>query len=250
MATVRDRALSILELLVKHVRGLPLSEIGDRLSIPRSATHRLLTDLREAGYVRQNELTTHYSLTVKLAALGLNYLAATGLSDISQPVLDELAAEVGELVRFAVFEEKSLVWIAKAQGAKTGLRYDPDAGVDVYLAATATGIAWLSELSKEKALELVIQQGFDKAPHAPQTLEFLLKQIEETKEKGYAWVIDAYVEGTSSVALVVKNIATNEPTGVLSIAGPSVRFTAEKMEAVLPLLKQAAEALGQISWPR
>ena len=45
MPSSRDRALLIVELLVPEVRGLPMSDIADRLGIPRTATHRLLADL-------------------------------------------------------------------------------------------------------------------------------------------------------------------------------------------------------------
>ncbi|MEZ2721865.1 IclR family transcriptional regulator [Paenalcaligenes hominis] len=250
MTAIRDRALSILELLAAHVEGLSLSDISDRLNIPRSATHRVLNDLREMGYVKQNESTSHYALTVKLAALGLSYLSATGINDISQPILDELAEKSAELVRLAIFEENQLIWIAKAQGAKTGLRYDPDAGIEVYFPATATGMAWLAAHSKEQALELTIHQGFEKAkrmgPNAPVTIDALLGEIEKTKEQGYAWMVDTYVEGTSSVAMVIADKNGGKPMGVLTVSGPSVRFNEEAMRNVLPDLKQAVFTLSQV----
>lgn len=250
MTAIRDRALSILELLTSHVEGLSLSDIGDQLNIPRSATHRVLNDLREMGYVKQNESTTHYSLTVKLAALGLSYLSATGINDISQPILDDLAEKSSELVRLALFEENQLIWIAKAQGAKTGLRYDSDAGVEVYYPATATGMAWLAAHSKEQALELTIHQGFEKAkrlgPNAPITIDALLSEIEKTKARGYAWMVDTYVEGTASVAMVIAGRDGATPIGVVTISGPSVRFNEEAMEKMLPDLKQAVFTLQQV----
>ena len=49
MPSTRDRALLIVELLVPEVRGLPMSDIADRLGIPRTATHRLLADLKEGA---------------------------------------------------------------------------------------------------------------------------------------------------------------------------------------------------------
>lgn len=250
MTAVRDRALSIIELLAFNVEGLSLSEIGDRLNIPRSATHRVLNDLRDMGYVKQNDSTAHYALTIKLAALGLSYLAATGMNDISQPILDELAKKSEELVRLAIFEEKQLIWIAKSQGAKTGLRYDPDAGVDVYFPATATGIAWLAALSKEEALELTIHQGFEKAktmgPNAPVTVDALLKEIEKAKNQGYAWMVDTYVEGTSSVAMVIPSKNSDKPLGVITISGPSIRFNEKEMKKMLLDLKQAVFTLSQV----
>lgn len=249
MTAVRDRALSIIELLAFNVDGLSLSEIGDRLNIPRSATHRVLNDLRDMGYVKQHESTAHYALTIKLSALGLSYLAALGLNDIAQPVLDELAAKAEELVRLAVFEENQLIWIAKSQGAKTGLRYDPDAGLEVYFPTTATGIAWLAALSKEEALELTIHQGFERAktkgPKAPVTIDALLKEIDKAQQQGYAWMVDTYVEGTASVAMVIPNKKGNKPLGVLTVSGPSIRFKQKEMEKILPDLKQAVLTLAQ-----
>lgn len=250
MTAMRDRALSIIELLASHIEGLPLSEIGDNLNIPRSATHRVLNDLREMGYVKQNESTTHYSLTFKLAALGLSYLSATGINDISQPILDDLAEKSSELVRLSIFEEKQLIWIAKAQGAKTGLRYDPDAGLEVYYPATATGMAWLAAHTIEEALELTIHQGFERAknmgPNAPVTIDALLNEIGKAKEQGYAWLVDTYVEGTSSVAMVIPSQNEAVPLGVLTISGPSVRFNEKAMQAVLPDLKKAVFTLSQV----
>lgn len=40
-----DRGLAIIELLAMHGGPLPLHAIADRLNIPRSGTHRLLTML-------------------------------------------------------------------------------------------------------------------------------------------------------------------------------------------------------------
>jgi DNA-binding IclR family transcriptional regulator len=73
-------------------------------------------------------------------------------------VLDALAARSGELARLALVDGDTLTWIAKAQGAATGLRYDADAGRGVILHATATGKVWLASLPEARALELVARE--------------------------------------------------------------------------------------------
>ena len=45
--------------------------------------------------------------------------------------------------------------LIKAQGARFGLRYDADMGIDVRLSCSAAGHAWLMTLSEERALELL-----------------------------------------------------------------------------------------------
>jgi IclR family acetate operon transcriptional repressor len=90
-----DRAISIIELLSKNALGLPLSAIADELSIPRSATHRLLADLREEGYVRQEYEGGTYRLTAKVVALGFTFLGAAGVTAELQPILDRLGSGLG-----------------------------------------------------------------------------------------------------------------------------------------------------------
>ncbi|KDR30485.1 IclR family transcriptional regulator [Caballeronia grimmiae] len=248
MTAVRDRALAIVELLSHHVHGLPMSEVGDRLGIPRTAAHRLLTDLKETGYVKQDPNTSQYRLTVKLASLGLSYLAATGITDAAQPLLDDLAEFSGELVRLAVAEGEDLIWVAKAQGARTGLRLDADAGLEIYFPATANGIAYLAAFDEERALALISRQGMERAremgPGAPQSLRALLEHIELARQRGYAVVFDAYEAGTSAIAAVVQLGGNSEPLGTISIAGPSIRMTAERMEALAPKLIECAKAMA------
>lgn len=248
MLSVRDRAISIVELLARKPDGCGMSEVSDQLGIPRSATHRLLNDLKEMGYVRQDHEGGKYMLTVKVVALALSYLSASGITDIAQPLLDRLAADSGELVRLAVVDGDSLVWVAKAQGARSGLRYDPDAGSSVYLPSTANGFAWLAAVSEERALQLIAAQGLDRlhemGPNAPQALAEVMERVRQTRERGYGVVHEVYERGTSALAVAILHPASNAPIGAVSIAGPSIRLSEERMKALAPLVQTCATDLA------
>ena len=144
MSGVMERTLGILELLSQHGEGLELAAIADQLNMPRSAAHRLLNDLVRCGYVRQLRDHGDYMLTTKLVSIGLSFLSHSGIVDFSQPLLDRLAEVSGELVRLGVVDGERLTWVARAQGARQGLRYDPDMGSDARLSCSASGIAWMS----------------------------------------------------------------------------------------------------------
>jgi IclR family transcriptional regulator, acetate operon repressor len=251
MTAVRERALAIVELLVQNVEGLPMSEIADRLGIPRTAAHRVLADLKDSGYVKQDSASAQYKLTVKLASLGLSYLAATGITDAAQPLLDDLASACGELVRLAVREGDDLIWVAKSQGARTGLRYDPDTGHEIYLPATANGIAFLAAVDEDRALSLIARQGMqrvrERGPGAPRSMKALMSEVERARERGFAIVLDAYEAGTSAIAAAIIDNPRDEPIGTVSIAGPSIRMTAERMETLGPMVVECARALALAS---
>jgi DNA-binding IclR family transcriptional regulator len=143
-----DRGLSILEHLTHHPQGLPLSLLASELDIPLGACHRLLADLQHRGYVRQARKQADYVLTTKMVSLGLGFLSSAGIVDVAEPLLERLSQRSGELVRLSIVDDDRLTWVAKSQGMRqTGLRYDPDMGMDARLSCTASGHAWLMTLS-------------------------------------------------------------------------------------------------------
>ena len=242
-----DRALRAIELLATCAESLKLHDVADRLNVPKSAAHHLLADLMEHGYVRQ-DAGGSYLLTSKLLGLGYAWLASSGVADAVQPTLDRLAAATGELVRYAVVDGERLTWVAKAQGARFGLRVDPDQGMEPVLYCTATGHAWLASYDEEEAIRLVMLQGFgrlsDHGPNAPRTVDELRKSMALARARGYATAIDSSAPGTSSLASVVRHPVTDQTVGVLSISGPSIRLTEARIRDLAPQLLEAARELA------
>lgn len=251
MSSVLDRALNILECLAHSPGGLQLYVLAERLDMPRSAAHRLLADLARLGYVEQYRVSEIYRLTLKISALGQTFLSLNGILDIAQPILETLADKAGELVRLSIVSDERLTWVAKAQGARTGFRYDPDAGAEAHLASTSSGHAWLSTLSDEEAVRLVSRQGFGDArelgPNAVKTVQALLTQIEIARRDGYALVVESSAPGLSAISTPVRTREGTRTIGVLSIAGPSMRLPEERLRRLAPDLLAAAAELSAAS---
>lgn len=250
MNGVLERTLGILELLSQRGEPIELAAIADQLDIPRSATHRLLTDLVRCGYVRQMRDHGDYMLTTKLVSLGLSFLSNTGIVDVAQPLLDRLAEISGELVRLSVIDGQRLTWVARAQGARQGLRYDPDMGSDARLSCSSSGIAWLSALSDEEALHLLASQELGRpeqfGPNAPRTVQAVLAQVQAARHRGYSITVETYTAGLNAMAAPIR-LAGQAPLGVVSIAGPTVRFSEARMQTLAPELLSYAAQLAAAS---
>ncbi|MHB2168565.1 IclR family transcriptional regulator [Alsobacter sp. R-9] len=255
------RAFLVLEHLAGRPEGVMLTEICDALALPKSAAHRLLGLLQEEGYARQDPATGRYVLTLKLTMLGLRHYVRSGLDDLVQPILESLAMDTGELARLAVVDGERLVWVAKAQGARSGLRYDPDldhdTGHDVVLHATATGKAWLATLPEPEALRIVAATRLATperfGPRVARTLEAFRERLRETRERGFGEAVEEGEPGTAAVAVAVNDMnapAVGMPGAVatLSLAGPLHRFGAERRAQLARRLDVAARDLGAI-WP-
>ncbi len=121
-----EKSLSILEYLAAHPEGVALSVIAGELNQLRSGCHHTLHELIRYGYVRQMPQRGDCALTTKLASMGLSFLSKCGVVDITQPMIDRLARTTEELVRLAIVDGERFTLVAKTQGAKSGLLYDPD----------------------------------------------------------------------------------------------------------------------------
>lgn len=250
-----DRTFDVLERLAERERGLSLGVLARELDLPKSAAHRLLTALVDRGYVRQDEPNGPYALTLKVVGLGFRHLAATGLVDVCQPILDRLARATGELVRLAVADGDGLLWVGRAQGAHSGLRYDPEMGDKVVLHVTASGKAWLAAMPDERALALATahpsfgaRDGF--GPRALRDISELRAILAHVRENGYAIAEEEGAAGMSAAAAVVRAGpgADAAVVGTVSIAGPSLRLTSARLAASASAIVAAAAELSEV-WP-
>ena len=74
-----EKALDICETLAGAERGLSVSALAQRVHQPAPTVHRLLAVLKRRGFVRQDEDTSRYSLTLKMLDLSFRVLGRSEL---------------------------------------------------------------------------------------------------------------------------------------------------------------------------
>src|SRR5688500_7691478 len=84
-----DKALEVCEALSGVPRGMSLSDLARVLRQPASTVHRLLAVLKRRGYVRQDDETQRYALTLKLLDLSFKSLGRSELRLHAYPIMRE-----------------------------------------------------------------------------------------------------------------------------------------------------------------
>jgi len=248
------RCLAIVETLAGEAEPLDLTEIARRVELPVSAGHRILATLMARGWVVQDPSSQNYALSLRLSTLAFRNLDARAVPDVVQAVLDRLARRTQEYCRLAIVEGEDLVWVARAQGATAGLRYDPDMGQEIVLHATANGKAWLSTLPEDEALRIVCARGFKArrplGSHAATGVDAFRRHLADTRSRGYATAVDEAEAGTAALAVpfFAGERADAPVAGTISIAGPLLRITPERYGDLSRELHAAAGEIAAI-WP-
>jgi DNA-binding IclR family transcriptional regulator len=84
-----DKALEVCEVLSGMPRGMSLSDLARSLRQPASTVHRLLSVLKKRGYVRQDDETQRYGLTLKMLDLSFRSLGQSELRLHAYPIMRE-----------------------------------------------------------------------------------------------------------------------------------------------------------------
>jgi hypothetical protein len=84
-----DKALDVCEALSLATGGMTLTDLARAIGQPRPSAHRLLAVLKRRGFVRQDDETQRYSLTLKMLDLSFRLLGRSELRLHAYPVLRE-----------------------------------------------------------------------------------------------------------------------------------------------------------------
>jgi hypothetical protein len=93
--TSLDKALDVCEVLSRTPRGASVSEVARTLQLPVSSAHRLLAVLKRRGYVRQDEETARYCLTLKMLDMSFRALGGSELRLHAYPLVREYVIRTG-----------------------------------------------------------------------------------------------------------------------------------------------------------
>ncbi|WP_445620468.1 IclR family transcriptional regulator [Kushneria sp. Sum13] len=137
------RGLAVLDAVAEGHHGL--AAIGERIQCTRSTTHRLVSALVHAGYLRQD--AHGYQLGIKLATLGTRAREQMPLVTLARPIIETLARNCGDSVHLGVREGDDVVYLDKIRGSR-GLEMRSRPGLRLPLALTGVGRALMLDLDE------------------------------------------------------------------------------------------------------
>ncbi len=138
-----QKALNLLEALVRSGQPRRLTELSRELGLTKPNVYRLLSTLSILGYVKKDPATTLYSPTLKLWELGSMMVRDVDLVSVAGPRLRRLCAETHESVQLAVFDSGFVVYVDKVDSPQP-LKAMTSIGSRVPASTTSTGKAILA----------------------------------------------------------------------------------------------------------
>ena len=216
------KALGILELLDKESE-LGIGEISERLDLDKSTVHRLVSTLKNAGYIIQNASNKKYSNSFKLFEMGNSVVEKLGLRRIAQPYLEQISRITNETTNIAIIYDAHVIYIDRIESPAT-IKVDLRIGKRLPIYCTGLGKVMLAYMPQQKVEEILENVKFVKYTKSTvENIEKLYVQIKKIREQGYCIDDEEYFEGLKCVAAPIINYK-GDVIAAISIAVPKYRF--------------------------
>jgi DNA-binding IclR family transcriptional regulator len=238
-----DRVLRVLEVFGPTERALTLSEIADRMQLPKSSVHRLLATLSARRYVERDSLTHRYSLGIRLFEIGSNVIHGRGLHAAAHPVLEKLTMATGETCHLAVLHGTEAVYVYKLDGP-SAIPMPSRVGGRAPGHATSIGkvlLAWADPDVRRQAFA----QGLKRyARNTITDVKQLEAELALVYERGYATDLEEFEDGLCCVAAPVRDV-TARVVAAVGVAAPCFRLTSSVLPGTVEAVIEAGEAISR-----
>jgi len=209
------------------------------LDLGISTTYRLLSTLEYKNYVEQNPLNLKYKLGSEF--LNKAFLVSNDESNIikkSMPYLENLRDFTKESVSLAVLDGTNIVYIAKIDSYEL-LRTNIEIGKKFPAHKTALGKVLLAHLSLKKFNRLFNIDKFSTDLNVSE----LRQCLEKVKIEGFTVDNEECTPGIRCMAAPIVD-ASGEVSTAISVSGPTIRFTLEKIDLWKRELVKAAREIS------
>jgi DNA-binding IclR family transcriptional regulator len=239
-----DHALDLLEQFQGDVDELGVTELSKRLKLHKNNVFRLLATLESRSYIEQNRVTENYRLGLKTLELGQTFIKQMGLLRQSRPVLEALVKECNETTYVAILKDSYIVYLDVVETDMT-VRVVPRVGSRLPAYCTAAGKIQLAYMTDEE-LDHYLPTKELKA-YTANTItdrDAFKAHLRKIADQGYALDNEEMDIGVCCVGAPIRDY-TRRIIGAVSISGPSMRFSPERIEKeLIPLVKRAGEDIS------
>ena len=218
-----ERGLRILTAFRPQRPELGLQELHEALALDKATLLRLLSVLRQAGFVVLDDATGRYRLGLRAFEVGSAYLPAVPLEHVALPVLRELSARTGQTANLAVLDGREVVHTAVVLPERP-LRFHTRAGLRDAAYCTALGKVLLAHMEPGALASYLEEVPLTRrTPATITTRAALRRELAAVRRGEPAEDREEDVPGLRCLALPIRD-ATGQVVAATSISGPAGEF--------------------------
>jgi IclR family KDG regulon transcriptional repressor len=231
--------MRVLDAFTVETPELRLTDLSERLGIPKPQVLRIVSTLETGGYVVRDPETKRYRLGIQIFHLGMVVRQGLDLRRVAQPLLQGLGAETHETVGLFVADLHGPICIDVIESPK-GLRVFAQPGRRMPWNAGTSAKVILSYLPEDRRETILARTDFKR--YTPRTItdrDRLREVLAEIRQTGYHVGIRDLDEDALGVAAPIFDHDAHI-AGAISVSAPVSRTSEEEIDRYIDLVRTAA----------
>jgi DNA-binding IclR family transcriptional regulator len=174
------------------------------------------------------------------------YTSGSDIRNRARPALEELHRATGETISLYILDEDERICVDRIE-SQENLRMTTRVGERLPIHSEASGkifLAFVSPLLRKEVISRVYKKP---SASVKPSREALLDDLKKIQAQGYAVSHGESTAGASCVSAPVFD-ATGNPIAAITISGPTIRMTDDKVSEyaslVMAVVKQVSQAMG------
>jgi DNA-binding IclR family transcriptional regulator len=234
-----DRAVAVLQAVAgSRANGLNLSAAVHKTGLTKPTTRRLLLALIDNGLVEQREVDGRYYVGAEISALGMLASELFCIHRLAAECLVDLATRSGESALLSARRGYATVCLAREEGTFPLRSQVLQPGDRHPLGVGGGGLALLAMLPDLEVDEALARNArWFAESYQALTPELLRRQVQETRERGYAVNPGLIIKGSWAVGVAIQDPRGGD-AAALTLAGVEGRFTEAHVRTLASMLQE------------
>ncbi len=227
-----EKIFEILELFSANEPLLRISDISQRIGLNQSSIHRLLNEMKDFGYIRQDNKGT-YQLGFKILKLAGVVLESIKVKNIAMPYLEEFSAKTNCITTLGVLENYEVIYLGRVESPSITKRYFH---LGIHRPAHCTSIGKVLLASKIQQDPDYLPDDFKLSANTDKTITDVRELKEHLKKAaldGYATDLCEFAKGIHCFGIPIRD-STGMTIAAMSATGDARYLTLERIEELLP----------------
>ncbi len=229
-STSLEKGLKILSLFTKESPSLTQSEISRTIGLNMTSTYRFVNTLVKLGYLEKDAKTKELRLGIGALSMSANIIRAIDELSLIKGVVDRVHSNHNITIDVVFAIDGNLMRTYHRQATET-LTYHLPAVAKNSLHNTSVGKAYLSTLPEDTLKQVI--GGMSLVSKTTKTIvdkDRLLKEIEKTRQRGYATCDEEYLPGLVTIGAPLISQASGDGLGGVSFDFSIIQHSALEIE--------------------
>jgi DNA-binding IclR family transcriptional regulator len=236
------KGVALLEVIAREP-GLGFTAIQERLGMPKSSTHHLISTMCELGLIKRRSVGG-YGLGLKLFELAGIANESNDLQREAMPLLREFAQRVQLTCHLGVFEQGEAVYLARVEGARD-IVVRSHVGQRFPVSCSALGKSLIAWLAPEQLDIVIANLNFEKRmPKTVTNAADFRFQLADVRRRGWALDDEEQAPNCRCIAAPIRD-RDGVVVAAISAVGTLEQVDDKRFETLAAQVIGAASAISE-----